>query len=80
MAFLPEEAGVYFLYQSGSILVYIGKARSIRTRVTNHDKDKVFCLVGYEITHESRARILERELLTQYLFEHGQLPFYNKRR
>lgn len=75
---LPEESGIYFLYQAGNILVYIGKANCIRRRVTDHDKDKEFIRVGCEITHRSRARTLEKELLAEYSTKHGQLPLYNK--
>lgn len=76
---LPEEAGVYFLFQSSNILVYIGKAFCLRKRVIQHDKEKKFSRIGYEVVHYSRARVLERELLELYLKEHGQLPYYNKR-
>jgi excinuclease UvrABC nuclease subunit len=75
---LPEESGVYFLFQSNNILVYIGKASCLRRRVVQHDKEKEFSQIGYEITHYSRARILEKQLLKLYLKEHGQLPYYNK--
>ncbi|MDD5039157.1 MAG: hypothetical protein PHN78_07570 [Dehalococcoidales bacterium] len=77
---LPEEAGVYFLYQDGNVLVYIGKATNIHRRVPNHDKEKVFCRVGYELTHFSRARTLEKQLIALYVKEHGQLPYYNRQR
>jgi excinuclease UvrABC nuclease subunit len=75
---LPDEAGVYFLYQEGNILVYIGKATSLRNRVLQHEEEKEFCRIGYEIVHYSRARQLEKELIELYLREHGQLPYYNK--
>ena len=77
---LPDASGVYFLYQKGNILVYIGKAKSILSRVPAHDENKVFCHVGYEITHFTRARNLEKELIELYLEEHGQLPYYNRQR
>ena len=80
MSRLPDESGVYFLYQSGSILVYIGKAISVRDRVLQHDKDKdkEFIRIGYELVHYPRARKLEQELLKLYREEHGQLPYYNR--
>jgi DNA polymerase III subunit epsilon len=78
LSVLPQEAGVYFLYQDGNLLVYIGKANSIRNRVVQHDKEKVFCGIEYELTHYSRARTLEKELLSKYEEEHGQLPYYNR--
>jgi excinuclease UvrABC nuclease subunit len=74
---LPDESGVYFLYQK-SILVYIGKAKSFKTRVPQHDMNKEFNRIGYEITHYSRARTLEKELLAIYKQEHSQLPYYNR--
>jgi len=76
---LPDESGVYFLFQSGNILVYIGRAKSIRRRIADHDSYKVFISVGYELTHFSRARDREKQLIAQYYEEHGhQLPFYNR--
>lgn len=75
---LPDESGVYFLYQRGNILVYIGKAASLKKRVIQHDGEKGFSRVGYELCHYSRARKLEKELIELYLREHGQLPYYNK--
>ena len=77
---LPKESGVYFLYQKGDVLVYIGKAANICQRVPNHDSEKVFCKVGYELTFLSRARIREKQLIALYIEEHGQLPYYNKQR
>ena len=74
---LPEKPGVYFLYQS-SILVYIGKATNLRTRVHTHLSDKVFDEVGYEVVHWSRARKLEDTLLRDHKKFHGQYPHYNK--
>ena len=75
---LPDESGVYFLYQTGNILVYIGMAISLRKRVTQHDKEKEFSQIGYQLVHYSRARKLEKGLLELYKKEHGQKPYYNK--
>jgi excinuclease UvrABC nuclease subunit len=77
---LPDEAGVYFLFQRSNILVYIGKAICLSKRVIQHDKEKEFSRIEYEVVHCSRARALERQLLDLYMQEHGQLPYYNKRR
>lgn len=77
---LPDESGVYFLYQKGNILVYIGKATSLKTRVLQHDKEKEFSRIGYELVHYSRARKLESQLIELYFKEHGQFPYYNKQR
>jgi len=76
---LPEGSGVYFLYQTGNILVYIGMAISLKKRVTQHDKEKEFSRIGYQVVHYSRARKLEKELIELYFKEHGQLPYYNKK-
>lgn len=75
---LPEKSGVYFLYQKGRILVYIGKALSLKNRVPQHDLDKNFIYLAYELCHWSRSRKLEKEFLNLYKKEHGQLPYYNK--
>ncbi|MBL7075385.1 hypothetical protein ISS37_09140 [candidate division KSB1 bacterium] len=74
---LPNESGVYFLYQ-GSILVYIGKAINLRTRVPDHDNNKKFDGIEFEVTHWSRARKLEKQLLQDYFNNHNQYPHYNK--
>jgi excinuclease UvrABC nuclease subunit len=76
---LPKEAGVYFLFQNDNILVYIGKATCLNTRVIQHEKEKEFSRIAYEVVHYTRARILENQLLKLYVEEHGQLPYYNKR-
>jgi hypothetical protein len=78
IAQLPEKSGVYFLYQKGWILVYIGKALCLRKRVPQHDLNKTFFYIGYELCHWSRARKLEKELLNIYRKKHTQLPYYNK--
>lgn len=75
---IPDESGVYFLYQRGNILVYIGKAASLKKRVFQHDRGKEFSRIGYELCHYSRARKLEKELIELYFKEHGQFPYYNK--
>ena len=75
---LPDESGVYFLYQKVNILVYIGIATSLKKRVLQHDKDKEFSRIGYELAHYSRIRKLEKEHLELYGKEHGQRPYYNK--
>jgi len=75
---LPDESGVYFLYQTGNTLVYIGMAMSLKKRVIQHDKEKEFSQIGYELVHYSRARRYEKELLEMYFQEHGQLPYYNR--
>lgn len=74
---LPEMSGIYLLYQS-TILVYIGKATNLRTRVPHHTKNKTFDEIEFETTHWSRARQLEKELLKDYFKRHNQYPFYNK--
>jgi excinuclease UvrABC nuclease subunit len=75
---LPNKSGVYFLYQKGRILVYIGKALSLLNRIQKHYADKEFTDIGFELCHWSRTRQLENELLNLYEKEHGQLPYYNK--
>jgi len=77
---MPDISGVYFLYQKNDILVYIGKAKSIKTRIIDHDQNKEFDRIGYEETIYMRTRALEKELLTLYVKEHGSLPYYNKQK
>jgi len=77
---LPTRSGVYFLYHEGNILVYIGKAKSIKSRILDHDKTKIFKFIAYEETHYSRARELEKSLIELYKKEHNQLPYYNKQK
>ena len=73
---LPDESGVYFLFQN-NILVYIGKAKNLRTRVSEHIQTKTFDEVEYEVTHWSRSRELEENLLEDYFYQHNQYPHYN---
>lgn len=37
---LPEEPGVYYMYNTGGDLIYIGKSRNIRNRVLSHFSNK----------------------------------------
>lgn len=37
---LPDESGIYFLYQTGNILVYIGKAMSLKKELFSMIKKK----------------------------------------
>jgi hypothetical protein len=76
---LPDESGVYLLYQENGAMVYIGIALSLRKRIPQHVGQKEFCRIGYELVHYSRARKLEEKLLRGYFYEHGQLPYFNRR-
>ena len=78
IAQLPNKSGVYFLYQKGDVLVYIGKALSFRKRIPQHNGSKQFIRVAFECCHWSRIRKREKELLNLYEKEHDQLPHYNK--
>lgn len=73
---LPIQPGVYFLFQKG-LLVYIGKARILQTRITQHIQTKNFDEIEYEIVHWSRSRELEGKLLKSYYIQHKQYPLYN---
>lgn len=78
IARLPHISGIYFLYQDNGMLVYIGKASSLRKRVPQHNWQKQFSYMVYEPCHRLRLDDLEKQYLQLYESEHGQLPFYNK--
>jgi excinuclease UvrABC nuclease subunit len=74
---LPDKSGIYFLFQQGCILVYIGKAMSLRKRVPQHDASKEYTDIAYELCHWSRARQLEKKYIEMFEQDYGQLPYYN---
>ena len=74
---LPEEIGVYYLYNEKKEIIYIGKSLSIRDRVYSHLRNKAsrktyemsasVADVGYELTgNELIALLLESEEIKQH--------------
>lgn len=75
---LPEKPGIYQFYNSGNTIIYIGKAKNIRKRVSSyfrkrHDSNKTAMLVRNisEITYivvetEQDALLLENNLVKKY--------------
>lgn len=84
IADLPEATGVYYLYDSDGVIIYIGKSVNIRKRVLDHTarpktKRATEMLsqisdIGYELTgSELIALLLEADAIKEHL------PKYNKR-
>jgi DNA polymerase-3 subunit epsilon len=80
---LPEEAGVYYLYNDRQDIIYIGKSNNIKSRVSVHlgpsknstaqKMRKEIADVSYEITgSELVALLLESEEIKK------NKPFYNR--
>jgi DNA polymerase III subunit epsilon len=80
---LPEEPGVYYFYDERNELIYIGKSKSIKTRVLTHlgpSKNKTaqkmrkeIADVSFELTgNELVALLLESEEIK------NQTPLYNR--
>ncbi len=75
---LPDEPGVYLLYDENDTVIYVGKARSLKKRVPAHfrglGKGNVFSPIGQEVTeleymvtaNESEALVLEDNMIKRY--------------
>ena len=75
---LPDEPGVYQFYDKDDLILYVGKAKNLKKRVSsyfvkNHDSGKTRVLVKkiYSIRHivvptESDALLLENNLIKKY--------------
>jgi hypothetical protein len=80
---VPEEPGVYGLYDGGKVLIYIGGSPNLREKFTqylktNFSEDPRKRETQYykrELAPKQRARI--KELLNEYRKENGQFPKCN---
>ncbi len=75
---LPQEPGVYLFYNKENIVIYVGKAKSLKSRVSsyfvkNYDNNKTKILVKhiFKIEHiivetETDALLLENNLIKKY--------------
>lgn len=80
---LPTQPGVYYLHQRNGDLIYIGKAKNIRAKVTNHfTGSSRMALVLQKrtasITHEETGTELIAALKAQQEIQKNK-PFYNFR-
>ncbi|MCB5227399.1 excinuclease ABC subunit UvrC [Alishewanella sp. 16-MA] len=83
LATVPQQPGVYRMFNQGGIVIYVGKAKVLKKRLSSYfrttvDSVKTRALVGqiasieFTLTHsETEALILENNLIKQYL------PKYN---
>ena len=80
---IAEKPGVYGLYKTGNVLIYIGSSSNLRERFThywntNFEEDKckqATKMYKREFRDDYKSR--ERELLNQYQDENGKLPDCN---
>ena len=71
---IPESAGVYFLKNANNEIVYIGKARNLRSRVASHKQSKdafknvehIQSVEWVQLANEIEALIKEREYIQHY--------------
>lgn len=79
---LPETAGVYYFYDSTGKIIYIGKAKNIKKRVTNHFTGKntiakkgllenIFDVSFTETGNELIASLLEEKEIKHYWPEYN---------
>jgi len=80
---VPEEPGVYTLYNEDKVLIYIGESTNLRQKFThnletNFSKDprkRETRNYKREVTPKREERM--KELLDEYRQKHGELPKYN---
>jgi DNA polymerase-3 subunit epsilon len=84
IAKLPEEAGVYFFYDTNGKIIYIGKSKSIRKRVLSHfgvdyksRKAIEFKNSIADITYETTGNELVALLYESHLIKKHK-PLYNR--
>lgn len=80
----PETPGLYFMYDKDGLLLYIGKSKSIRTRLKQHFKQ----FHGMQREHELKSRVVKVEYMecfhdlpTSLLELHyikNERPYYNR--
>jgi len=80
---IASKPGVYGLFKSGRVLIYVGSASNLKTRFTHYwdtnFKEDPCKRATRAYKREFRADYKEREgeLLNQYLDENGKLPDCN---
>lgn len=80
---LPLETGVYYFYNSRKEIIYIGKAKSIKKRITTHftGKASVQKLAFYKEIHHVSFELTGTELIAS-LLEDAEIkhhwPIYNR--
>jgi len=81
--YVPEEAGVYALYNEDRVLIYVGGSTSFRETFTHYfetnfaddPRKRETRYYGRESTPNWEERV--KELLDEYSQEHGELPKLN---
>lgn len=71
IGFAPESEGVYLLYDSSRIVVYVGRADNLRERLLQHPDPKNLCLQRVNITYfafeeTDNSEDREQDLINQY--------------
>lgn len=74
---LPEETGVYYFYNAQKEVIYIGKAKNIKKRVTTHftGKATVQKLAFYKEIHHVSVELTGTELIAS-LLEDAEIKHY----
>ena len=75
---LPDEPGVYILYDATDTVIYVGKAQSLKKRIPSHFRGigsgSIFSPIGKEVTeleyivaaNEAEALVLEDNMIKRY--------------
>lgn len=80
---LPQETGVYYFYNSRKEIIYVGKAKNIKKRVTTHFTGKATAqkLAFYKEVHHVSTELTGTELIAS-LLEDSEIkhywPIYNR--
>ncbi len=80
---LPEKAGVYYFHNAKGKVVYVGKAKKIKTRITSHftGESAKGKMLFHENIHNISYELTGNELIA-LLFESGEIkrlwPEYNR--
>ncbi|KPV62179.1 MAG: UvrABC system protein C [Candidatus Bathyarchaeota archaeon BA2] len=81
--YVPEESGVYALYNEVKVLIYIGESTNLREKFTHYletnfsddPRKRETRYYKRELTSNQEDRM--KELLDEYRQKHGEFPKYN---
>lgn len=84
---LPESPGVYLFYDRNGALIYVGKSKTLRTRVRSHFSDREEIRMCRQVTHieirktvgELGALLLESRLIKELRPQYNRLARHKRR-